>query len=146
MLFAKVRELDPRLGIVWLNVLSQLLDSGKTPQFRTEYARALATLADDPDALNLVALSRPGSGAADGDLSRGTRDRAGRDLDLALQATIFPLIMVEDYVGARTLAELARRRGGTPERTLYYLLHLAAASGDWVAVDASPGTSRRWDW
>ena len=25
---------------------------------------------------------------------------------------------------------------GTSERTLYYLLHLAAASGDWVAVDA----------
>ncbi len=136
VLFAKVRELDPRLAIVWLNVIGQLLDSGKIPQFRTEYARALTTLADDPDALNVVARGVLAQGLPTETYHAALAIEQAGNLNLALQATIFPLMMVEDYVGARTLAELARRRGGTPERTLYNLLHLAAASGDWVAVDA----------
>jgi len=136
VLFAKVRELDPRLPIVWLNVLSQLLESGKTPPFRTEYARALTTLADDPDALNLVAMSVLFQGLPTETYHAALAVEQAGNLDLALQAAIFPLIMVEDYGRARTLAELARRRGGDSERTLYYLLHLAAASGDSVAVDA----------
>ena len=135
-LFEKVRELDPRLAIVWLNVIGQLLDSGKIPQFRTEYARALTIFADDPDALNLLALPVLFQGLPTETYHAALAVEQAGNLDVALQATIFPLIMVEDYVGARTLAELVRRRGGDSERTLYYLLHLAAASGDWVAVDA----------
>jgi TolB-like protein/tetratricopeptide (TPR) repeat protein len=136
VLFAKVRELDPRLAVVWLNVIGQLLDSGQTARFRTEYARALTTLADDPDALNLVGMSVLVQGLPTDTYHAALAIEQAGNLNLALQATIFPLIMVEDYVRARTLAELARRRGGASERTLYYLLHLAAASGDWVAVDA----------
>jgi TolB-like protein/tetratricopeptide (TPR) repeat protein len=136
VLFAKVHELDPRLAIVWLNVIGQLLDSGKIPQFRTEYARALTVFADDPDALNLLALPVLVQGLPTETYHAALAVEQAGNLDLALQTTILPLMMVEDYVGARTLAELARRRGGDSERTLYYLLHLAAASGDWVAVDA----------
>jgi len=134
--FAKVRELDPRLPIVWLNVIGDLLDAGKTPQFRTEYARALATFADDPDGLNLVALAPLLSGLPTEVYHAAFAIEQAGNLNLALQATYFPLMMVDDFARARTLAELARRRGSTPERTLQQLLHLTAASGDWPAVDA----------
>ena len=136
MLFAKVRELDPRLAIVWLNVIGDLLDAGKTQQFQTEYARALATFADDPDGLNLIALAPLLSGLPTETYHAAFAIEQAGNLNLALQATIFPLMMVDDFARARTLAELARRRGSTPELTLRQLLHLAAASGDWPAADA----------
>jgi TolB-like protein len=135
-LFTRVRGLDPRLAIVWMNVIAGLVDAGKTEQFQTEYAQALATLADDPDGLNLVAMPAVLEGLPTEAYRAAFAIEQAGNLNLALQATIFPLMMVDDFVRARTLAELARRRGSTTERTLQHLLHLAAASGDWPAADA----------
>ncbi len=139
VLFAKVRELDPRLAIVWLNVLSQLLESGNIPQFRIEYARALDTLADDPDALNLLTWPAVHQGLPTEIYQAALAIEQAGNLNLALEAAILPLIMVEDYVGARNLADLAYRRGWAKERTLRQLLHMAAASGDWDEADDLAG-------
>ncbi len=135
-LLARVRKLDPRLPIVWMNVISEPLEAGKTELFRTEYARALATLADDPDALNLIAMPAVARGMPTEAYQAAFAIEQAGNLDLALTAAILPLMMVEDNARARALLELMRRRGVVPDRTLQLLLRVSASSGDWVAVDA----------
>ena len=136
VLLEKVRKLDPRLPIVWMNVVWKPLEAGKTEQFRTEYARALATLADDPDGLNLIAMPAVARGMPTEAYQAAFAIEQAGNLNLALTAAILPLMMVEDNARARALNELARRRGWVPDRTLQLSLRLAAASGDWPAVDA----------
>ena len=136
-LMARVRKLDPRLAIAWASVIASLISDGKIEEFRTEYAQALAALADDPDGLNLVArAARIYGRAPEAYRAAFAIERAG-NLDLALlPGAVVPLEQIEDNSRARALDELARRRGLDPARVLQHSLSLAGASADWRAMDA----------
>jgi adenylate cyclase len=136
-LMARVRKLDPRLAIAWTSVIWNLLEDGKIEEFRSEYAQALAALADDPDGLNLVARSARIYGRAPEAYRAAFAVEQAGNLDLALfPGAVVPLQQIEDNSRARALAELARRRGLDPARALQFSIELAGASSDWRAMDA----------
>jgi adenylate cyclase len=135
-LMARVRELDPRLAIAWASVTAHLIRDGKIREFRTQYARALAILADDPDGLNVVArtpriLGRPSEAYR----AAFAIEQAG-NLDEALLAAAAPHMQVDSNPRARALTELARQGSWGSDSALQYSISLAGASSDWPAVDA----------
>ena len=134
---ARVRKLDPRLAIAWSSVIASLIRDGKIEEFRTEYAQALAVLADDPDGLNLVALAARIYGRAPEAYRAAFAIEQAGNLDLALlPAAVVPHTQIEDYSRARALSEFARRRDSAWSLGLQNSISLAGASSDWLAVDA----------
>jgi len=134
-LLARVLNLDPRLAIARASVVGGLIRDGKIQEFRTEYARALTALADDPDGLNLVARSARILGRPPEAYRAAFAIEQAGNLDLALLAAAAPLMQIEDNSHTRALVELARRRDPARENVLQYSLGLAGASSDWPAVD-----------
>jgi serine/threonine-protein kinase len=135
-LMARVRKLDPRLAIAWASVVGNLVSDGKTEEFRAEFARALAALADNPDGLNLVARAARINGQAPEAYRAAFAIEQAGNVDLAVLAAVVPLMQVEKSSQASALAQLARRRGSAPGRALRLSIESAGASADWPAVDA----------
>lgn len=132
-LMDRMTELDPRSGILWASRLGDRpysRDDGKA--FRAEFARGLAFLADDADALNMLGRAARSSGyAVEGLQASYAIERAG-NRSRGLKSELISWLLVDDLQRARIAADALDEDS---DDALPYQIEVAGLQGDYATVE-----------